>query len=86
MKQSKIYNSLDFKEVNTRYTPIINGLVNEFIEFEYYTQGIYSITWINKYEESKTNYVDGINLHEFIIMIHNKYFHFLTIKTNFYEN
>jgi hypothetical protein len=86
MKNINNYYSLKFREVNNRYTPIVNGCINEFIEFEYYTKGTYSITWINKYEESKTNYVDGFNLHEFILMIHNKYFQILTNKTNEYEN
>ena len=86
MKTTNKYDSLKYKEVNNRYTPIVNGCINEFIEFEYYTKGIYSVTWINKYEESKTNYVDEFNLHEFILMIHNKYFQTLTLNTTFYEN
>jgi hypothetical protein len=75
--QSKL---LEFKEVKNRYTPIVNGNVNEFIELEYMTKSTYSVTWLNRFEECKTNYVDRIGLENFILMLHDKYFELLTLK------
>lgn len=71
---------LDFKEVKNRYTPIINGIVNDFIELEYETNSIYSISWINRYEKCITDRIHRNGLENFILMIHNKYFDFLTKK------
>ena len=44
------------------------------------TNSIYSVTWFNRYEECKTNFVHRIGLENFVIMLHNKYFELLTIK------
>ncbi len=71
---------LDFKEVKNRYTPIINGIVNDFIELEYETNSIYSISWINRFEKCITDRIHRNGLENFILMIHNKYFDFLTKK------
>lgn len=73
-------NFLDFKEVKNRYTPIINGIVNDFIELEYETNSIYTISWINRYEKCITDRIHRNGLENFILMIHNKYFDFLTNK------
>jgi hypothetical protein len=79
-------NSLRFREVKNHYTPIVKDKINEFIEIVYYTKSIYSVTWINRFEEFKTNYVLGRDLHDFILMIDNKYYNILTNKIKGYEN
>ena len=78
--------SLKFIEVKNIYTPLIGGRINEFIEIVYNTQSIYSVTWINRFEEIKTNSVLETDLHDFILMIDNKYYNILTNKIKGYEN
>jgi hypothetical protein len=80
MKKGLQSKFLEFKQVKNRYTPIVNGYINDFIELEYETNSIYSVTWLNRYEECKTNFVHRIGLENFVIMLHNKYFELLTIK------
>lgn len=86
MKRSIESSLLKFQEVKDYYTPIVKGKINEFIEIEYKTKCIYSVTWVNRFEEFKTNNVLGSDLHDFVLMIHNKYFNFLTFKLYQYEN
>ena len=75
--QTKI---LEFNQVNNRYTPVVNGSVNDFIEIVYETNSIYSISWINRYEKCITNRIHRNGLENFVLMIHDKYFDFLTNK------
>ncbi len=76
MKKEK--KSLYFLEKNKRYTPIISGVMNEFIELEYDTLCIYWITWVNKFERIITSRVEEEKLCDFIKMLHNKYYYLLT--------
>ncbi len=74
-------NFLKFKQVGNRYTPIVNGVLNDFIEVKYDKNCIYQITWLNKFEKLIIDRVHEKGLQGFVIMLHKKYYNLLKFKT-----
>lgn len=80
MKNIQQRTQIEFKQVKNRYTPIVNGITNDFIEVEYETKSIYTVSWINRFERCVIDRVKSSEVRNFILMLHNKYFDFLTHK------
>lgn len=76
--QQKTY--IEFKQMKNRYTPIVNGIINDFIEVEYESKSIYTVSWINRFEQCITDKVQSSHVKNFILMLHNKYYRLLTNK------